>query len=171
MEDLLQVGVISSTHGIRGEVKVFPTTDDVTRFKKLKEVILDTGKEQLTLEIQSVKFFKQFAILKFKGIDNINDIEKYKGKPLMVTRDNAVPLEEDEYYVADMIGLSVVTDDGKEFGTLDDVLETGANDVYVIKANQEFGDKDVLVPAIKECILDIDVEKQVMMIHLMDGLL
>lgn len=171
MEDLLQVGVISSTHGIRGEVKVFPTTDDVTRFKKLKKVILDTGKEQLALEVQGVKFFKQFAILKFKGIDNINDIEKYKGKPLLVTRDNAVPLEEDEYYVADMIGLSVVTDDGKEFGTLNDVLETGANDVYVIQTVEAFGGKEVLVPAIKECIVDIDVEKQVISIHLMDGLL
>ena len=82
MEQLLQVGVISSTHGVRGEVKVFPTTDDVKRFKKLKKVILDTGKEQLPLEIEGVKFFKQFVILKFRGIDNLNDIEKYKGKPL-----------------------------------------------------------------------------------------
>ena len=80
MEQLLQVGVISSTHGVRGEVKVFPTTDDVKRFKKLKKVILDTGKEQLPLEIEGVKFFKQFVILKFRGIDNINDIEMYKGR-------------------------------------------------------------------------------------------
>ena len=78
MEQLLQVGVISSTHGVRGEVKVFPTTDDPQRFKSLKNVILDTGKEQIPLEIQGVKFFKQFVILKFKGIDNINDIERYK---------------------------------------------------------------------------------------------
>ena len=90
MEQLLQVGVISSTHGVRGEVKVFPTTDDVKRFKKLKEVILDTGSEHRVLEVESVKFFKQFAILKFKGIDNINDIEKYKGKSLLVDREHAV---------------------------------------------------------------------------------
>ena len=89
MEQLLQVGVISSTHGVRGEVKVFPTTDDVKRFKKLKKVILDTGKEQLPLEIEGVKFFKQFVILKFRGIDNINDIEKYKGKSLLVDREHA----------------------------------------------------------------------------------
>ena len=76
MEQLLQVGVISSTHGVRGEVKVFPTTDDANRFKKLKKVILDTGMKKKELEIQGVKFFKQFVILKFKGIDNINDIEK-----------------------------------------------------------------------------------------------
>ena len=80
MEDLLQVGVITSTHGVRGEVKVYPTTDDVMRFKKLKEVVLDTGKELKTLEVQGVKFFKNMVILKFKGYDNINDIEKYKGK-------------------------------------------------------------------------------------------
>lgn len=92
MEELLQVGVISSTHGIRGEVKVYPTTDDVNRYKELKNVILDTGREQIPLEIQGVKFFKQFAILKFKGIDSINEIEKYKGKSLWITRADALPL-------------------------------------------------------------------------------
>ena len=107
MEDMLQVGVITQTHGVRGEVKVFPTTDDVNRFKKLKQVILDTGKETMPLEIQSVKFFKQFVILKFKGIDNINDIEKYKRCSLYVTREHAVALEEDEYFIADMIGMEV----------------------------------------------------------------
>ena len=107
MEQFLQVGVISSTHGIRGEVKVFPTTDDAARFKKLKKVLLDTGKERLELEVQSVKFFKQFVILKFKGIDNINDIEKYKGKSLLVPREDAVPLGDDEYYIADLIGMEV----------------------------------------------------------------
>ena len=157
MEDMLQVGVITQTHGVRGEVKVFPTTDDVNRFKKLKQVILDTGKETMPLEIQSVKFIKQFVILKFKGIDNINDIEKYKRCSLYVTREHAVPLEEDEYFIADMIGMEVCTEDGNIFGTLKDVIETGANDVYVI--------------AIKECIRSVDIEKGQMMIHLMDGLI
>ena len=132
MEKQLQVGVISSTHGVRGEVKVFPTTDDVTRFRQLKKVYLDTGREMLPLEIQNVKFFKQFAILKFKGIDNINDIEKYRGKSLMIDREDAVDLDEDEYFIADMIGMKVCTEDGSEFGTLKDVMETGANDVYII---------------------------------------
>lgn len=168
MEDMLQVGVITQTHGVRGEVKVFPTTDDVNRFKKLKQVILDTGKETMPLEIQSVKFFKQFVILKFKGIDNINDIEKYKRCSLYVTREHAVPLEEDEYFIADMIGMKVCTEDGNIFGTLKDVIETGANDVYVIE-NAEHG--EVLVPAIKECIRSVDIEKGQMMIHLMDGLI
>ena len=167
MEKLLQVGVISSTHGVRGEVKVFPTTDDVKRFKKLKKVILDTGREHLPLEIESVKFFKQFAILKFKGIDNINDIEKYKGKSLLVDRENAVKLRKDEYFIADMIGITVFTDDGEEFGQLRDVLETGANDVYIIDSLKH---GEVLVPAIKQCILDVDIENGKMVIHLMEGL-
>lgn len=97
MEERLQVGVIASTHGVHGEVKIFPTTDDVRRFKKLKEVILDTGKENRILEIESVKFFKQFAILKFRGIDTIDEAEKYRRKSLYVTRENAVRLQKDEY--------------------------------------------------------------------------
>ena len=168
METKLQVGVISSTHGVRGEVKVFPTTDDVKRFKRLKEVILDTGKEELTLEIEGVKFFKQFVILKFKGYDNINDIEKYKGKSLLVTRANAVRLRRDEYFIADLQGLTVVDEEDKVLGPLRDVMETGANDVYIIDMADG---REVLVPAIKECILHVDVEAGKMQIHLMDGLL
>ncbi len=167
MEQLLQVGVISSTHGVRGEVKVFPTTDDVKRFKKLKKVILDTGKEQLPLEIEGVKFFKQFVILKFRGIDNINDIEKYKGKSLLVDRKDAVKLKKDEYFIADMIGMDVFTEDGELFGALKDVMETGANDVYIIEMSDG---KEVLVPAIKQCILDVDIENRKMVIHLLEGL-
>ena len=144
MEDLLQVGVITTTHGIRGEVKVYPTTDDVHRFEELESVLLDTGKEYRELKIKSVKYFKQYAILKFKGIDNINDIEKYKGKSLFVTRENAQPLGEDEYYIADLIGMEVYLEDGSHFGTLKDVMETGANDVYIIKTEEG---KDVLIPA------------------------
>ena len=167
MEKLLQVGVISSTHGVRGEVKVFPTTDDAKRFKKLKQVILDTGREHLTLEIEGVKFFKQFVIVKFKGIDNINDIEKYKGKSLFVDREHAVKLRKDEYFIADMIGMQVYTEDGALFGQLKDVLETGANDVYIIQSSEH---GEVLIPAIKQCILDVDIENQKMVIHLMEGL-
>lgn len=167
MEQMFQVGVISSTHGVRGEVKVYPTTDDVKRFKKLKEAILDTGREQKLLEIETVKFFKQFVILKFKGIDSINDIEKYKGKSLLVDREHAVKLKKDEYFIADMIGMRVVTEDGQAFGTLKEVIETGANDVYIIDT-KEHG--EVLVPAIKQCILDVDIENSTMCIHLLEGL-
>lgn len=164
----LQVGVIAQTHGIRGEVKVFPTTDDVNRFKKLKEVMLDTGKERLTMEIESVKFFKQYVILKFRGYDSINDIEKYKRAKLLVTRDKAVKLKKDEYFIADLIGLKVVTEDGESFGTLKDVLATGANDVYVVERPDA---SEVLLPAIKECILNVDMEQGCISVHIMDGLL
>lgn len=167
LEDLLQVGVITTTHGVRGEVKVFPTTDDANRFKKLKEVILDTGKEQLPLEIAQVKFFKNLVILKFKGIDNINDIEKYKGKSLYVTREHAVKLKKDEYFIADLIGMRAVTEEGEELGTIQDVLQTGANDVYIIKKD---GEDELLVPAIKDCVKDVDIEGGVMTLHLLEGL-
>ena len=166
MEDLLQVGVITTTHGIRGEVKVYPTTDDVHRFEELESVLLDTGKEYRELKIKSVKYFKQYAILKFKGIDNINDIEKYKGKSLFVTRENAQPLKEDEYYIADLIGMDVITDEGEE-GKLVDVIETGANEVYVVEFDK-YG--EVLIPAIHDCILDVDIEAMSMKVHLLEGL-
>ena len=168
MENLLRVGVISSTQGVRGEVKVFPTTDEKERFKKLKTVLLDTGKEQISLEIEGVKFFKNMVILKFKGYDNINDVERYRGKDLLITREQAVPLKENENFVADLIGLTVKTDEGDILGNVKDVLFTGANDVYVVE--RENG-KDILLPAIRQCILDVDLEEQVMTVHLLDGLL
>ena len=168
MEDMLRVGVISSTHGVRGEAKVFPTTDDPARFEDLETVFLDTGREKLKLEISGVKFFKNMVILKFKGYDNINDIEKYRGKDLWITRDQAVPLGEDENFVADLIGLSVVTDQGETLGVMKDVMFTGANDVYVVE--RENG-KELLLPAIKDCILDVDLEEGVMTVHVLDGLL
>ena len=157
MEQFLQVGVISSTHGIRGEVKVFPTTDDPNRFKKLKKVILETKKEK-------------FVIVKFKGIDNINDIEQYKGCSLFVSREDAVALEEDEYFIADLIGMEVYTDENPEelFGTLKDVIETGANEVYLVESKTH---GEVLIPAIRQCILSVDVKAQKMQVHLLNGLL
>ena len=168
MESRFQVGVISSTHGVRGEVKVFPTTDDVKRFKKLKEVILDTGKEDIILTIEGVKFFKQFAILKFKDYNNINDIEKYKGKSLYVERANAVRLQKDEYFIADLMGCKVVDEDENPLGVLKDVLETGANDVYIVTSPEG---KELLFPAIKECVLKVDVENELIQVRVMPGLL
>ena len=168
MEDLLKVGVITTTHGVRGEAKVYPTTDEPERFLELDYVLLDTGRELRKLEIKNVKFFKNLVILKFKGVDNINDIEKYKGRDLWIPREEGQELEEDEYYIADLLGMSVVLEDGQEFGTLKDVMETGANDVYVVEDTKG---EEILLPAIRECILDVDVEKNVMTIHLMKGLI
>ena len=168
MEDFLKVGVITTTHGVRGEVKVYPTTDEPERFLELDHVLLDTGKEFRDLEIKNVRFFKNLVILKFKGIDNINDIEKYKGHDLWIPREEGQELDEDEYYIADLLGLRVILDDGTEFGTLKNVMKTGANDVYIIDTNAH---GEVLVPAIRECIQDIDLEKNTMTIHLMKGLI
>ena len=167
MEQFLRAGIISSTHGIRGEVKVFPTTDDAARFKEIRKVFLDTGRERLELEIQSVRFFKQFVIVKFKGIDNINDIEKYKGCSLYISREEAAELDEDEYYIGDLIGMDVFTEKG-HFGVLRDVMETGANEVYIIDSDSH---GEVLIPAIRQCVLDVDVEQNRMTIRLMDGLI
>ena len=154
MEEYLRVGVISSSHGIKGEAKVFPTTDDPKRFKKV--------------QIEQVKFFKQFVILKMKGIDSIEDVERYKGKDLVIERKDALPLKEDEYFIGDLIGIRVITENGEELGRVKDVLQTGANDVYVVERE---GEKEVLLPAIKECILEVDLEKGEMRVHVMEGLL
>ena len=167
MEDLLQVGVITGTHGLKGEVKVFPTTDDKERFLDLEEVLLDTGDELLELKVEYCKFFKKFVFVKFEGLDDINEVEKYKRCPLLVTRDNAVELEEDEYFVADLLGLSIIDDSGVTIGKLENVIETGANDVYEVLT--EDGGR-ILLPAIKECILDVDMEEGIILVHLMKGL-
>ena len=168
MENMLRVGVITSTHGVSGEVKVFPTTDDAKRFKKLKTVILDTGKGQTTLEIEQVKFFKNMVILKFDGVDTMNEVEGWRQKDLLITRDQAIPLEEDEFFITDLIGLNVVTDEGETLGTLTDVMETGANDVYCVKTPEG---KELLLPAIRDCILDVDLDKEEMLVHVLPGLL
>ena len=171
MEDLYQVGAITQTHGIKGEVKVFPLTDDISRFKNMKNLLLDAGKEgYISLEVENVRPQKNLVILKFKGIDNINDIEKYKGRGLYVTKDSRVDLEADEYFIADLIGVKVYldTDETNEFGEITDVLQTGANDVYEVEMSNG---GSVLVPAIKDCILSVDMENNKMIIHLLDGLL
>lgn len=165
--NMLRVGVYANTHGIAGEIKVYPTTDDVQRFKKLKKVYVDLGADMLEWEIAGVKFFKNMVILKFKGINNINDIEKYKGKDLYITREQAVPLKEDEYFLCDIIGARVVTEEQEELGKIKEVLQTGANDVYVVEKPDK---KEILLPVIKECVLDVDVENKLVKVHLLPGL-
>jgi 16S rRNA processing protein RimM len=168
VEDLLQVGVITKPHGVHGEVKVFPMTDDVRRFKKLKRTILDTGNGHIELECESAKFFKQFVILKFKGYDSIESIEKYCRRGLFVTRSDAVKLGKDEYFIADLIGVEAVDEVMGVRGKITDVIQTGANDVYVI--NLDDG-RELLLPAIKDCILDVDIDSRSMKIHVLEGLI
>lgn len=168
MTDRLKVGVVTSVHGIKGEVKVFPTTDDSRRFKKLKQVYLDTGKEMLPLEIEGVKFFKQMVILKFKGYENPDDVMKFRQKELWIDRKDAVRLSKDEYFIADLIDMEVCDEEGKLIGTLKDVISTSANDVYAVETPEG---REVLFPAIRQCVLDVDTEARKMTVHVMEGLL
>lgn len=167
-EDMLRVGVFSNTHGIRGEIKVFPTTDDPKRFEELKSVYFDTREGLKKYTIAQVRYFKQMVILRFKEIQNINDIEKYKGCDLLISREDAVPLEEDEYFICDIIGAEVVTEEGEVFGTLKEVMTTGANDVYVVMTENH---KEVLLPVIPDCVKEIDIENKRVVVHIMEGLM
>ena len=168
MQEYLRVGVVSSTHGVRGEVKVFPTTDDPQRFQKLEKVMLDTKKGYVELKIAGVKFFKNQVIVKFAGHDSIESVEGYKGMDLLVSREDALPLGENENYIVDLIDMTVVTDEGETLGTLVDVMQTGANDVYVVETDKK---KEILLPAIRDCILDVNVEEKQMLVHVLEGLL
>lgn len=168
MEDMLRIGVVTTTHGIRGEVKVYPTTDDVKRFKKCDEVILVTGKGNLTLHVEGVKFFKNIVIVKFKEYNNINEVEGFRQCDLMVTRENALPLEKGGYYLCDVIGARVVEEDGNPVGEVTDVIETGANNVFVIETTEG---KEVLFPVIPDCIKKVDVSEKVVTAHIMKGLM
>lgn len=168
MEKYLRVGVIANTHGVRGEVKVYPTTEDIKRFDYLKEAVIDTGKEKINVNVTGVKYFKNMVILKFEQYDNMDQVIPLKGMDLLVTRENAIPLAEGEHYIVDMIGCKIITDEGNTLGELTDVMQTGANDVYVVKTTDE---KEVLLPAIKECVLEKDIENKVIKVHIMKGLL
>lgn len=164
MEDMFQVGIITSPHGVRGEVKVFPTTDDNNRFKKLKDCFIEFKGEMMPVKANGCKFFKNMVILKFEDFDNMNDVEKFRQCKIFVDREHTVKLSDDEYFVADLLGINVVDESGKTIGELSDVIETGANDVYIVKNEQG---EEILIPAIKDCILEIDINKKIMKVHLL----
>lgn len=170
METRFRIGIFTSTHGIRGEIKVYPTTDSPDRFLYLKEAILETREGDMTLKVEKARLAKGMVILKFKDIDNINDIERHKGASLFVPRDQAAPLEEGSYYVADLLGCRVETEEGRYLGTLQDVLPTGANDVFVVKNLSQKDSKEYLLPHIKDCVKQIDPEAGLIRVHMMDGL-
>ena len=147
MEQMFTIGKIVNTHGVKGEVRVLPSTDDVKRFGKLKEVKVE-NRTMTTYEIETVRYHKNFVLLKFKGIDTMNEAELLKNSLLKIDRKDALPLKKDEYYQCDLYGLRVVTDTGRDLGKLTDILMTGSNDVYVVR-NEE---KEILIPAIKQCL-------------------
>lgn len=165
MEQFLKVGIITSTHGLKGEVKIYPTTDSPERFLSISRVYIGESREKHTLV--SARFFKQFVIGKFKSLDSIEAVEGLKGREIFVERADGAPLGENEYYIADLIGMRVNDKTHGDLGTVSDVLETGANDVYIVKG--EYG--EVLIPAIRQCILNVDVEAGTMEVDLLPGLL
>lgn len=167
MEDLFRVGCIAKAHGVHGEVKVYPTTDEPERFLQYGEVLLENKKTRQTMHIEAVKFLKNMVIVKFTECRTMEDAELLRGAELYVTRKQAVPLGENEYYISDLIGIRVVSDQGTALGVLDDVMQTGANDVYVVK--REDG-RELLLPAIRDCVKTIDIAGRQMTVHLMPGL-
>lgn len=167
MVNRFQIGVITKPHGLRGEVKVFPTTDEPERFLDLEEVILDTGREEKRLKIRSVKFFKNFVILGFEGLDRVEDVERLSRASLQIERDQALPLGEREYFIPDLIGLTVINEDGEKIGVLEDVMQTGANDVYITRTTDG---KELLLPAIPDCVKNVSLEDGTMMVNILPGL-
>jgi 16S rRNA processing protein RimM len=165
LEDRLRVGVITSPHGIKGEVKVFPTTDDLNRFKKLNKCFLTNQKETVEVECTSCKFLKNMAILKFAGYDNINDIEKFRQYDILVNREDAVELEEGEFFICDVIDSDVYDQNKELIGQIYDVLETKANHVFVVK--NEKGE-ETYIPVVKEWVEDIDTDKKVVKVHMFE---
>lgn len=167
MENMLRVGVLTSAHGVHGEVNVYPTTDDPNRFKRLKKAYIDLGKEKMEVKIAGVKFFKNMVILKFEGHDDRNEIEKLKSHDLLIDRADAVELKEGEHFICDLIGFKVVSDEGEEIGKLRDILQTAANDVYQVDG---IDGKEKLIPSIPDCILNIDMDAELITVHVLKGL-
>jgi len=163
----LEVGQIVNTFGIKGFVKVNPWVNDVTRFDDLKKVYIRIRKELNEVEIEEVKYHKNQVLLKLKGIETVEQAELLRNGILEISREDAIPLEEDEYFIADLLESEVYSDEGKKLGILEDIYNTGSNDIYVVK--NELG-KSILLPGIPEVIKEVDVENKKIIVHLLKGL-
>ena len=168
MTKYLEIGQIVNTFGIKGMVKVKPFTDDIRRFDRLEKVYIKKQNEKKEYQIEEVKYHKEMVLIKFKGIDNIDAANLLKNSYLIVDREKEEPLEEGRYYIVDMLGIDVYTEEGNLLGKLDDIYNTGSNDIYVVK--DELG-KQVLLPALKEVIKQVDIENRKMVVHLISGLI
>lgn len=167
MNDFLEIGQIVNSYGIKGFFKVVPFTDDITRFDDLDSIYIEKNKKLEKKEIEEVKYHKNLVLLKIKGIDDINDTEQYKNCILKIDRADAVELPENTYFITDMIGIEVYTEKNEFLGKLTDIFPTGSNDVYVVK--DELG-KQILLPAIGEVIIDVNLETKKMTVKLIPGL-
>ena len=168
MTKYLEIGQIVNTFGIKGMVKVKPFTDNIKRFDKLKKVYIENKKSKKEYEIEEVKYHKDMVLIKFKGIENPEEANLLRQSYLMVDREKEEPLPEGTYYIVDMIGLEVYTDEGEKLGILEDIFNTGSNDIYVVK--NELG-KQILLPSIKDVIKKVDMEEQKITVHLLPGLI
>jgi len=167
MENLLEIGQIVNSYGIKGFLKVVPYTDDISRYSKLKTIYIEKNKKLTKMEIEEVKYHNKLVLLKLKGIDDINQTLEFKNCYIKIDRSDAVELPEDTYFIVDLIGIEVVTDEGILLGNLIDVFPTGSNDVYVVK--DELG-KQTLLPAIGDVIKSVDIKNKKMIVHLLEGM-
>ena len=168
MQEYLEVGQIVNTNGLKGLLKINPFTDDITRFERLKTILVEHKKELLEFEIESVRYQKKQVLLKLKGIDTIEEAEKYREDYLKINRNKEEKLPEDTYYIVDLIGLDIYTENGELLGKLDDIFSTGSNDVYVVKNSEG---KQILLPAISDVIKNIDLKQKKIVVNLIEGLL
>ena len=168
MKKYLRAGTITQPFGIKGDTKVYPHTDDPAIFKKIKKIFIENGQDYEEYEVESARMALPLVILKFKGIDTPEEIRNFRQKDIYILRQDASPLEEGEYYFADIIGMEVADDTGVYRGKVTDILQTGANDVYEITKDDG---TSFLLPAIKECILNVDTDENKMLIHILEGLL
>lgn len=166
-QQYFEIGQIVNTFGIKGMVKVNPFTDDISQFEEMETILVDKKGSLQEMQIEEVKYSKNQVLLKLKGIETVNDAEKYRNCYLKLPREKARKLPKNTYFIADLIGLEVYTEEGKLLGKVDDIYNTGASDIYVIK--DTLG-KQILLPAIKEVIKQIDLEQEKIVVHLLDGL-
>ena len=170
MKEYIEVGKIVNTHGVKGELKVIPTTDDIKRFELLKDILVETKEGLVNYPILSVRYLKSFVLLQLENIEDMTQGERLKNCALKIPKELALPLQKDEYYIGDLYNIKVVTEDGEKLGEIVDILFTGSNDVYVIKDVTNPKSKELLIPAIKQCILNVDTEQNTMIVHLLEGL-
>lgn len=165
-----EIGKIAGTHGIKGTLRVFPTTDEPSRFELLKQITIEHNGKKEIYNISKVSYHKQFVLITVKEIDDINVAELLKGGIITISEKEALPLNENEYYMRDLYGLEVYTDENEHLGEIADIYFTGANDVYSVKNINKPEQKELLIPAIKQCILNVDIPNKKMIVKLLEGL-
>ncbi len=168
MTEYFEIGQIVNTFGIKGMVKVKPFTENVEQFEELEKIYIKNKKGKKEYKIQEVKYHKQMVLIKFEGIENPEDADLLRGSYLVINRKDAKPLEEGTYYIVDLLGLEVYTDEGILLGKVDDIFNTGSNDIYVVK--DELG-KQVLLPGIEDVIKEVDIENGKITVHIIPGLM